>query len=207
MKLYRLPLGSYGTNCYVYGDDEAAHWIIVDPGNNGKELVEWLKEQNIAPAAIWLTHGHGDHIGAVPAVMDAFNIPVYVSEGDSPMLDDDELNLSKNMGWPTVVTGDIRTVKEGDTLTVGDKTFKVLETPGHTPGGVCYYGDGIVFVGDTLFRDSVGRTDFPTGSFEDLEEAIRTKLFTLPPQTIAYPGHGPETTISYEMANNPFVRA
>lgn len=123
------------------------------------------------------------------------------------MLDDDELNLSKNMGWPTVVTGDIRTVKEGDTLTVGDKTFKVLETPGHTPGGVCYYGDGIVFVGDTLFRDSVGRTDFPTGSFEDLEEAIRTKLFTLPPQTIAYPGHGPETTISYEMANNPFVRA
>ena len=155
-----------------------------------------------------LTHGHGDHIGGVQDIVDAYHVPVYIQKGDVPYLADPELNLSAYSNpTPIKVNADIIEVKQGDHITCGAIDLEVLETPGHTPGGVCYYMEGLVFVGDTLFRDSVGRTDFPNGSYETLMESIKTQLYKLPDNTMVYPGHGPETNIGYEKQYNPFVGA
>lgn len=160
------------------------------------------------PKAILLTHGHGDHIGGVQDIVNAHHVPVYVHKGDVPYLSDPELNLSAYSNpTPIKVKADIIEVQQGDHITCGDIDLEVLETPGHTPGGVCYYMEGLVFVGDTLFRDSVGRTDFPNGSYETLMESIKTQLYKLPNNTMVYPGHGPETNIEYEKQYNPFVGA
>ena len=170
------------------------------------EVLDALKKHDLKPKAILLTHGHGDHIGGVQDIVEAYHVPVYVHKGDVPYLSDPELNLSAYSNpTPIKVKADIIEVQQGDHITCGDIDLEVLETPGHTPGGVCYYMEGLVFVGDTLFRDSVGRTDFPNGSYETLMESIKTQLYKLPNNTMVYPGHGPETNIEYEKQYNPFV--
>ena len=139
-------------------------------------------------------------------MVSTYHVPVYIHKGDVPYLSDPELNLSAYSNpTPIKVKADIIEVKQGNHITCGDIDLEVLETPGHTPGGVCYYIEGLVFVGDTLFRDSVGRTDFPNGSYETLISSIKTQLYTLPDNTMVYPGHGPETNIGYEKQYNPFV--
>lgn len=206
MKLYRMPLGALGTNCYIVVDESNQHCLVVDPGGEGERLVALLKEKGLQPEAVILTHGHGDHIGGVQAVVDEFKVPIYINKGDEEFLTNSELNLSAAIGQPVKVTGDVRLIKEDDVITLGDHKFTVIETPGHTPGGVCFYGEGLVLAGDTLFQESIGRTDFPRSSYDDLIEAVRTKLFALPEETVVYPGHGPETTIGHEKIYNPFVR-
>ncbi|WP_298704143.1 MBL fold metallo-hydrolase [uncultured Veillonella sp.] len=206
MKLYRLPLGPLQTNCYIIGEDESPRCWIFDPGSEGPYLVDLLKERKLKPEAILLTHGHGDHIGAVQALVDEFSIPVYIHEGDTEFLTNSQVNLSAAMGLQITVSADIQYVVDGQTLVLGDFEFTVLHTPGHTPGGVCYYGHGLVIAGDTLFQESVGRTDFLGSSFDDLIAGIQEKLFVLPNETVVYPGHGPETTIGHEKTYNPFVR-
>ena len=189
--LMRMPLGPLGTNCYVIGD---------------KAIGEALKKHDLKPKAIVLTHGHGDHIGGIQEIVNIYHVPVYIHKGDVPYLSDPELNLSAYSNpTPIKVKAEIIEVKQGDHITCGDIDLEVLETPGHTPGGVCYYMEGLVFVGDTLFRDSVGRTDFPNGSYEILISSIKTQLYRLPDNTMVYPGHGPETNIGYEKQYNPFV--
>ena len=156
---------------------------------------------------ILLTHGHSDHIGAVQTLVDAYHVPVYIHEGDAEYLTNPEVNLSAYSGRSiTVKVYDVRYVKEGDPISLGDTTFTVIETPGHTPGGVCYYTEGTLLAGDTLFQGSVGRTDFPNGDFEQLSQGIKEKLYTLPNDTKVYPGHGGQTTIGDEKQSNPFVR-
>lgn len=206
MKLYRMPLGAFATNCYIVVDESNQHCLVVDPGSEGNRLVEFLKEKGLQPEAVILTHGHGDHIGGVQAVVDEFKVPIYINKGDEEYLTNGELNLSSTYGQPVKVTGDVRLIKEADVIRLGDHTFTVIETSGHTPGGVCFYGEGLVLAGDTLFQESIGRTDFPRSSYEDLIDAVRTKLFALPDETVVYPGHGPETTIGHEKIYNPFVR-
>lgn len=206
MKLYRMPLGALGTNCYIVVDESNQHCLVVDPGGEGERLVALLKEKGLQPEAVILTHGHGDHIGGVQAVVDAFKVPVYINQGDEEFLTNSNLNLSGAIGQPVKVTGDIRFIKEDDVIRLGEYSFKVIETPGHTPGGVCFYGEGMVLAGDSLFLESIGRTDFPGSSYEDLIDSVRHKLFTLPEETVVYPGHGPETTIGHEKTYNPFVR-
>lgn len=206
MKLYRMPLGAFATNCYIVVDESNQHCLVVDPGSEGNRLVEFLKKKGLQPEAVILTHGHGDHIGGVQAVVDEFKVPIYINKGDEEYLTNGELNLSSTYGQPVKVTGDVRLIKEADVISLGDHTFTVIETPGHTPGGVCFYGEGLVLAGDTLFQESIGRTDFPRSSYEDLIDAVRTKLFALPDETVVYPGHGPETTIGHEKIYNPFVR-
>lgn len=205
LSFMRLVLGDLGTNCYIIGDPDSKEAFVIDP-DDGPAVVDTLKERGLTCIGILLTHGHSDHIHGVQTLMDIYGAPVYIHERDLPCLYDPQVNLSVLHGRPVTITGGtIKTVKDGQHIGSGKMDFQVLETPGHTVGGVCYYMSPAVFVGDTLFRESVGRTDFPGGDFEALAQSIRTKLFTLPDQTMAYPGHGPETQIAFEKENNPYL--
>lgn len=205
LSFMRLVLGDLGTNCYIIGDPDSKEAFVIDP-DDGPAVVDTLKERGLTCIGILLTHGHSDHIHGVQTLMDTYGAPVYIHERDLPCLYDPQVNLSVLHGRPVTITGGtIKTVKDGQHIGSGKMDFQVLETPGHTVGGVCYYMPPAVFVGDTLFRESVGRTDFPGGDFEALAQSIRTKLFTLPDQTMAYPGHGPETQIAFEKENNPYL--
>lgn len=205
LSFMRLVLGDLGTNCYIIGDPDSKEAFVIDP-DDGPAVVDTLKERGLTCIGILLTHGHSDHIHGVQTLMDTYGAPVYIHERDLPCLYDPQVNLSVVHGRPVTITGGtIKTVKDGQHIGSGKMDFQVLETPGHTVGGVCYYMSPAVFVGDTLFRESVGRTDFPGGDFEALAQSIRTKLFTLPDQTMAYPGHGPETQIAFEKENNPYL--
>ena len=205
LSFMRLVLGDLGTNCYIIGDPDSQEAFVIDP-DDGPAVVDTLKERGLTCVGILLTHGHSDHIHGVQTLMDTYGAPVYIHERDLPCLYDSQVNLSALHGRPVTITGGtIKTVKDGQHIGSGKMDFQVLETPGHTVGGVCYYMSPAVFVGDTLFRESVGRTDFPGGDFEALVQSIRTKLFTLPDQTMAYPGHGPETQIAFEKENNPYL--
>ena len=205
LSFMRLVLGDLGTNCYIIGDPDSKEAFVIDP-DDGPAVVDTLKERGLTCIGILLTHGHSDHIHGVQTLMDTYGAPVYIHERDLPCLYDPQVNLSALHGRPVTITGGtIKTVKDGQHIGSGKMDFQALETPGHTVGGVCYYMSPAVFVGDTLFRESVGRTDFPGGDFEALAQSIRTKLFTLPDQTMAYPGHGPETQIAFEKENNPYL--
>lgn len=205
LSFMRLVLGDLGTNCYIIGDPDSKEAFVIDP-DDGPVVVDTLKERGLTCIGVLLTHGHSDHIHGVQTLMDTYGAPVYIHERDLPCLYDPQVNLSALHGRPVTITGGtIKTVKDGQHIGSGKMDFQVLETPGHTVGGVCYYMSPAVFVGDTLFRESVGRTDFPGGDFEALAQSIRTKLFTLPDQTMAYPGHGPETQIAFEKENNPYI--
>lgn len=205
LSFMRLVLGDLGTNCYIIGDPDSKEAFVIDP-DDGPAVVDTLKERGLTCIGILLTHGHSDHIHGVQTLMDTYGAPVYIHERDLPCLYDPQVNLSVLHGRPVTITGGtIKTVKDGQHIGSVKMDFQVLETPGHTVGGVCYYMSPAVFVGDTLFRESVGRTDFPGGDFEALAQSIRTKLFTLPDQTMAYPGHGPETQIAFEKENNPYL--
>lgn len=205
LSFMRLVLGDLGTNCYIIGDPDSQEAFVIDP-DDGPAVVDTLKERGLTCVGILLTHGHSDHIHGVQPLMDTYGAPVYIHERDLPCLYDPQVNLSALHGRPVTITGGtIKTVKDGQHIGSGKMDFQVLETPGHTVGGVCYYMAPAVFVGDTLFRESVGRTDFPGGNFETLVQSIRTKLFTLPDQTMAYPGHGPETQIAFEKETNPYL--
>lgn len=205
LSFMRLVLGDLGTNCYIIGDPDSKEAFVIDP-DDGPAVVDTLKERGLTCIGILLTHGHSDHIHGVQTLMDTYGAPVYIHERDLPCLYDPRVNLSALHGRPVTITGGtIKTVKDGQHIGSGKMDFQVLETPGHTVGGVCYYMSPAVFVGDTLFRESVGRTDFPGGDFEALAQSIRTKLFTLPDQTMAYPGHGAETQIAFEKENNPYL--
>lgn len=206
MKILMMPLGLYQTNCYVLYNEDSFEAVVIDPGSDGDSLLKALQERQLKVQKILLTHGHSDHIGAVQAVADAYHAPVYIHKKEAPFLHDPVLNLSAKMGLSITCDVDEIHVQQGTVIEVADMSFTVLETPGHTPGGICFYGEGLVFAGDTLFQDSIGRTDFPGGSYETLIQSIQTQLYTLPQDTVVCPGHGPTTSLEYEMKNNPFVR-
>jgi len=208
MKIEYLILGEYQTNCYVLRkDDSAKDCLIIDPGLEAGELIEFLNEQKMNPIAVVLTHGHIDHIAGVAALRSQFpEIKVYIHNHDAEMLTDPNINLSAMSGTAFVTDAEDVSLKERDVIDLVGIKLLVLHTPGHTPGGISLYSKeaGVVFVGDTLFADSIGRTDFPGGSMSQLMASVREKLFTLPDHTEVYPGHGPATTIAAEKAHNPF---
>ncbi len=210
MKIDTFILGAYETNCYILRESETAKdCLIVDVGLEPSRLIDFSRQNKLNAVAIVLTHGHIDHIAGVAALRAEFpNIKVYIHKLDADMLTEAHSNLSVMMGAAfSTEPADIFVEEKGVIGEAGIK-LEVLHTPGHTPGGICLYSkdEGIVFTDDSLFADSIGRTDFPDGSMEKLITSIREKLVTLPDDTIIYPGHGPTTTIAQEKAHNQFLQ-
>lgn len=209
MKWQRIPLGPLQTNAYIFSNDKK-ECVIVDPGGDGNRLVSVLRQQNLTPIAILLTHAHFDHIGAIDDVRESWNIPLYIHEKEKNWLVDPALNGSSYF-MPgheiSVNSGEIHTLQKEGTLAVESFTFELFYTPGHSPGSVSFYSKelGVVFSGDALFSGSIGRTDLPGGNHDQLLNSIHSKLLTLPEDTIVLSGHGPETTIEAEMDSNPFL--
>lgn len=210
MKIDTLILGDYQTNCYILRTNPAAgNCLIIDAGFDGAELADFLAENKLAPAALIITHGHADHIAAVPLLRKNYpEMKVYIHNLDARMLAETDTNLSVLAAAPLTVEPADTTVCDGDYIEQAGIKLLVLHTPGHTPGGISLYSqrENLIFTGDTLFADSVGRTDLPNGDTQELINSIKQKLMPLPEETVVYPGHGPETTIGQEKLHNPFLK-
>lgn len=206
MKIYRYVTGPLSVNTYLVVDEETNKGFIVDPGGEDIDLLEFVKENNIEIEYIILTHGHGDHICGLESYQKAWpKASLIVHEEEHELLSDPRKNYSTmTCGRPLSFTAD-HYVKDGEILKAGGLEIKFLFTPGHTPGGMCVYVGDSLFSGDTLFARSIGRTDFPGSSFAALKKSIEEKLYTLPADTMVYPGHMEPTTIGIEKEQNPFV--
>ncbi|HOB34851.1 MAG: MBL fold metallo-hydrolase [Firmicutes bacterium] len=206
MEVKRLQVGDMATNCYLAWCPRSREAAVIDPGGSARQILEAIAELQLNVKYIVNTHGHLDHIGANAEVKEALKCPLAVGREDSAMLTDPRRNLSYQLGRPVVSPPPDILLEQGDVLELGDCRLEVLATPGHTPGGVSLYGCGLVFVGDTLFQRSIGRSDLPGGQHGQLLESIREKLLVLPPETRVLPGHGPGTTIGAEKAHNPWLQ-
>jgi len=202
-----LAVGPIMANCFIVGCEETKAAAVIDPGDDADKILMVLAESGLKVDCIINTHGHFDHVGANSRMKEVTGADILIHPLDEPML----LNLSamaSAMGMKVENSPPAdRTLEDGDAVTFGNITLSVLHTPGHTPGGISLFTEGHVFVGDTLFAGSVGRTDFPGGDFATLKNSIRTKLFALDDDVMVYPGHMGRTTIGTEKQSNPFVRA
>ncbi len=207
LRVEQYVVGPVMTNCYFAVNEDTNEMLVIDPGDSAKQLIDKIKERALKPAAVLLTHGHFDHAWAAKEVAEEFSVPVYAEEHEKETLLSPEINLCGMMGQRGVVFHADVYVKDEDTLDLAGFSVKVLHTPGHTKGGCCYYieKEQALFAGDTLFCQSVGRTDFPGGSASVLIRSIEEKLLPLPGQTKVYPGHNETTTIGYERQYNPFL--
>ena len=202
MHVETLVVSMFATNCYLAVCPETGEGIVIDPGAEGKRILHEIKKRGLIIVAIVNTHGHVDHTGANGRLKEALRVPLYFPEKDLEHYRNPGFGLGVVFGKP--VPPD-HLLKEGERISFGRETLVVLETPGHTAGGISLYGSGAVFTGDTLFAGSIGRTDLAGGSYERLIKSIKDKLMVLPPQTVVYPGHGPATTIEIEARSNPFL--
>jgi len=204
LQIETLLLGPLNTNCYILSDGETRSAVVIDPADDGQLIYNHLTKNNLILVKILLTHGHYDHIGGIVSLKSLSNAPIFIHSLDAEMLTNPEKNFSVFIGTPYKSPEPDGFLNDGELITVGKKQVRVFHTPGHSQGSVSFACDGFVIVGDTLFNGSVGRTDFPGSSFDILIQSIQSKLLTLPDDTIAYPGHGPETTIGKERKGNPF---
>lgn len=199
-------VGPVQTNCFFFYDRDSGRGIIVDPGDEADKLARYGEEKHLKMEAILLTHGHFDHIMAVEDLRKRWDVPVYASQEERTVLENPQINLSVQLGKPLSITAD-RYLSDGEEMELMGEKMRCILTPGHTSGGMCYYfpKQGVLFSGDTLFQESVGRSDFPTGSMSTLIRSIREKLWPLAPATKVYPGHGMMTSIESEKLYNPFA--
>jgi len=202
-----LAVGPIQANCYILGCEETKTAAVIDPGDDADQILMILAESALTVSCIINTHGHFDHVGANSRLKEVTGADIMIHALDAPMLSE----LSASAGAMGLRVDDSppadRILADGETITFGNITMTVLHTPGHTLGGISIYTDGHVFVGDTLFAGSVGRTDFPGGDFATLKASVKNKLYVLDDDVIVYPGHMGRTTIGREKQSNPFVRA
>lgn len=203
--LKTLTLGDMYTNCGLIGNPETKEMVIIDPGTDAPQIKQEVRKSGYTPVAILLTHGHFDHISAANEIRRFYNIKIYAGEDETEILADPEMNLSSQFWTRCELVPDVN-VRDGELLELGGMYITVIATPGHTKGGVSFFFPvwQILFSGDTLFMESVGRTDFPTGNPKVLIESIIDKIFILPDETTVIPGHGPGTSLAYERKNNPY---
>lgn len=206
MKIIKMEVGQLGANCYIVYCEKTLKGAVIDPGGNGKEIVDQLKAKQIELVYIFNTHGHADHVAANDDVKGATGAPVLIHSGDANMLLTPQGNLSSYIGSQLICQPADRLVSDGDTYTVGEIEFQVIHTPGHTLGGICLKANDVLFSGDTLFEQSIGRSDFPGGSHNQLIQSIKDKLLVLADHTVVLPGHGGATTIGDERHGNPFIQ-
>jgi glyoxylase-like metal-dependent hydrolase (beta-lactamase superfamily II) len=206
MKISVLSVTAFAENVYIVSDDESKDAVIVDPGGEAERILETVEQLGVHVKYILDTHGHMDHVGGVLKVREETGAQYGIHENDI------ETSMRQPAGYALQMIPDFESpphpdlvLKEGDEFRVGDIVFKVIETPGHTMGSVCFLAGSVLFAGDTLFNGSVGRTDFPGSSGEALVDSIRSKLFNLDEEAVVLPGHGPQTTIKQEKEYNPFV--
>jgi hydroxyacylglutathione hydrolase len=205
MILEQIKLGPMQVNCYILADSHTRRAIIIDPGDEYEKVADLLAKKNLKAAFIVNTHGHIDHIRAE----NEFKLPVYAYKDEVPMLKDAKLNLSEFLQLPFTVKAQVKALEDNQEISLDSLRLKVMHTPGHTPGGISLLllqpKEKVVFTGDTLFYESIGRTDFPGASEKTLINSIRERLLKLSDDTVVYPGHGPQTTIGREKKNNPFL--
>lgn len=201
MLIKTIVVGSLETNCYIAGDEVSKEVFIIDPGGDYRKIKDVIDRDGLKSVAIINTHGHGDHIGA----NNRFGIPAWIHRLDAEFLQDPSKNLSVTFGFSLKTEPAKRLLEQGDILNIGKYNLEVIHTPGHTPGSICLKGDSVIFTGDTLFCEGIGRTDFSYGSESDIIRSIKERLFTLDDSYVIYPGHGPSSTIGNEKLHNPFV--
>src|SRR5579872_425935 len=203
-----LPVGMLQCNCSIFGDETTREAIVIDPGDQIDEILAVLGRHNLTVTAIVITHAHIDHIGGAAKLKAATGAPVYMNQNDQVLYD----NLDVQAGWLGMATPEKTPIdidgREGGSLKLGDADFQILETPGHTQGSISIWipAENKLVAGDTLFRDSIGRTDLPGGDGRQILRSIHAKLMPLPEDAIVIPGHGPSTTIGREKERNPFLR-
>lgn len=205
MRIQHFTIGPLETNAYLVVDEGSRQALIIDPGLESEDIYGVIRDEGLVLSAIVNTHGHFDHVCGNAFYKAKTGAPVLLHREDVTIMKQAaEQALAFGFQVPTPPPPD-RLLTEGDEVVVGGSRMRVLHTPGHTRGGICLYREGIVFVGDTLYAGSIGRTDLPGGSYDVLIASIRTKLLSLPDETTVYPGHGPPTTIGEERVHNPFL--
>lgn len=201
MKITRIPAGMLGTNCYLLMDESTGETAVIDPGGDADILSSAIEKTGARVKYILLTHGHFDHTGAVMALKNNYGVPVYINRKDYDMIKTDTSGLYILQDDD----GAINFIDENSVFYLGELKVTTIETPGHTPGGLCFYAENVLMCGDTLFEGSVGRTDFVGADHRTLINSITTKLMKLPDETIVLPGHGGDTTIGNERSSNPYL--
>lgn len=203
-----LPVGPIECNCSILGDETSGDAFVIDPGDDVSKILQILKQRQLKVKAILITHAHIDHIGGAAKLKAATGAPVYMNTQDQELYD----NMAEYAAWlgmevPDKTDIDVET-KDGQVVKLHETEFHVMHTPGHTQGSLCLFApsQNLLLAGDTLFQDSIGRTDLPGGDSKQILKSIRTQLLTLPDETVVIPGHGPATTIGRERERNPFLR-
>lgn len=205
MRINKLVVGPVTTNCYIVSNEDTKEAVIIDPGAQPDKIMQKVQDEGVTVKVILLTHGHFDHICAVNEMKNLCHVKIYIGEEDADLMENTDENVSAMFGCPYIARAD-ETLRDGEQLQIAGFSIEVLHTPGHTKGGVCYYfrEEGVMFCGDTIFCQSVGRTDFPTGNSLTLSESIKQKIFCLPDDVQLFPGHGESTTVGYEKKYNLF---
>jgi hydroxyacylglutathione hydrolase len=205
MKYELVIVGALETNCYLVYCEETRACAVIDPGADHEKIISAIADLELKPVIVLNTHGHVDHIGGNSDIVRKYHVPLAMHAADTGMLQvSDYIELSLLLGARNSPPPD-RLLAEGDEVSFGRASLRVIHIPGHTPGSVGFVAGGILFSGDTLFCGGVGRTDLPGGSWKDLERSIRERILTLPEETIVLPGHGPWTTVEQERNSNPFL--
>lgn len=205
MKVDRRTVGPFEENCYLVSDEAAGAAVLIDPGEEGERIVEMIRSSGATLEAIWLTHAHLDHIGAIAAVRRQFDVPVWLHPLDLPNYTRLSARAAEMYGLPfEQPEGPDHELADGQTLSCGGLSFQVMHVPGHAPGLVSFNGESAAFGGDLLFAGSIGRTDLPLGNPVDMDASLE-RFAALPDEIVVYPGHGPDTTIGRERRTNPFL--